>query len=176
MWNWRRGHPAFAAAYANAMLGARTAALAAQADQDALRRFEVAEGLRAPSGRVAWNRGLSGYSPELARRICARLGVGQSLQAVCREPGTPCVATVYNWMRACPEFAVAYVAAKEAGFYWVVCDAADTAQWLGDERKSHRRLEKIVDAAHRRCAQLAPKRYASGPYGAAPRRKLDWLG
>ena len=129
VWNWRRRYPAFADAYSEAVVSARRRALAEQASRDGRRRAEVMAGLHSRTGRVAWNRGLSGYGPQVAEAICVRLRGGATLQDVCRDPAMPCVATVFNWMRAHPEFLAAYRAAREQAFWLIVHEAADAADW-----------------------------------------------
>jgi hypothetical protein len=125
----------------------------------------VMGGLRSPTGRRAWNRGRDTFSEGVFADILDDLSVGMTLQASCARPGAPCIATVYNWMRARPELAPRYRQAKEIGFDFIVEGAALEAPWLGRFERSERNLERIIKAAHRRCAQLAPKRYAIGVYG-----------
>lgn len=170
VWNWRRAHPEFERAYGQAVMAARRRALADQDRRDAARRAAVAAGLHAPSGRVAWNRGRSRCSPEALGRIFAGLEEGRSLQEVCRDPGMPCVATVYNWMRAEPELRARYRAARDRWLTYAVERSMAEAglTWDGGFRTSMRRVREAEGAALRRSAQLAPKRYADGIYGPKP--------
>lgn len=78
-------------------------------------------------GRPAWNRGLSGYRPDIAEAICDRLCLGETLQSVCRDPEMPSVGTVYNWLRAHPEFVDLYRRAKEIAFAYIAETAAEQA-------------------------------------------------
>jgi hypothetical protein len=39
------------------------------------------------------------YSDAIAQRICDELDSGRSLEAICRDDGMPCVATVHRWAR-----------------------------------------------------------------------------
>ena len=149
VWNWRRAHPAFGAAYGRVLLAARRAALAAQAARDGRR------------GR----RGKSGYGPEVAAAICDGLAVGKAIGEVCAAPGMPCVATVYNWLRAHPEFVAAYRWARELGFDEVLSSAAWHAPWLGSLRASEVELRRIQARALRRCGRLTPRGYADAIYG-----------
>lgn len=75
------------------------------------------------------------------------------------------MATVYNWLRAHPEFAAAYLRAKQIAFAYIVETAAEQAPWLGDEARSMRELARVVRAAHRRCAQIAPRMFPEAVYG-----------
>lgn len=184
VWNWARSHPDFAECWALARQMARQRAKAARAAREAARRAKWAADAAAVKagpargrvlyaggpgswGRPAWNRGLSGYNVRVTEAICDRLCLGETLQSVCRDPEMPCVATVYNWLRAHPEFADAYRRAKEIAFAYIVETAAEQAPWLETEARSMRELRRIVRAAHRRCAQIAPKAYADGVYGGA---------
>lgn len=55
----------------------------------------------------------STYDPHIANVICIRIGEGESLRAICREPGMPDKSTIFDWLRKYPEFADQYVRARE---------------------------------------------------------------
>lgn len=55
----------------------------------------------------------SEYSQDKADEICALLAEGKSLRTICKAESMPCVKTVFNWMRAYPEFLQQYARAKE---------------------------------------------------------------
>ena len=40
------------------------------------------------------------YTPELAADICKRISEGETLRAICREPGYPAESTVRGWSRS----------------------------------------------------------------------------
>jgi len=183
VWNWARAHPQFARWRAWALETARGRAVAAHAARAEGRRAKWAAEAAAAvtagpaqgrvlyaggpgsAGRPAWNRGLSGYGPELVEAITDRLCLGETLQSVCRDPGMPSIGTVYNWLRAHPEFVEAYRRAKEVAFDYIVETTAEAAPWLGTEARSMRGLRRSLKAAYRRCAQIAPKGFAPGIYG-----------
>jgi hypothetical protein len=52
------------------------------------------------------------YSDELAAEICRRIVEGESLLAICRSEGMPCVSTIMKWRAAKPEFREQYLAAQ----------------------------------------------------------------
>lgn len=54
------------------------------------------------------------YSPELAEKICTQLAQGNSLRAVCLQPGMPDRETVFTWLFRHEEFLGQYRAAREA--------------------------------------------------------------
>jgi hypothetical protein len=60
----------------------------------------------------------SEYSQDKGIQICARLAEGEPLTAICRDDGSPDVATVYRWLLANSEFCEMYTRARE--------DQADT--------------------------------------------------
>jgi len=180
VWNWARAHPEFAAWRAWALTTARARAVAAHAAREEARRAKWAAeaaavkagpaqgqvlyaGGRGSHGLPAWNRGLSGYGPDIADAICDRLCLGETLQSVCRDPDMPSIGTVYNWLRAHPEFLEAYRRAKELAFDYIRESAVEAGSRL-NSRRSLRRLARIEKAARRRCAQLAPKGLAEGVY------------
>ena len=55
----------------------------------------------------------SGYSQELADRICDELSDGRSLRTVCLSEDLPDKATVFRWLREDKEFRDQYTRAKE---------------------------------------------------------------
>lgn len=59
----------------------------------------------------------STYTPEIAATICARLSNGEALPSICAAENIG-VSTVYQWLKARPEFADQYARARE--------DQADT--------------------------------------------------
>lgn len=60
------------------------------------------------------------YSAKLARVICQRLAAGETVRAICAEPGLPSRATVHRWVRESAAFARIYTRAKAFG-----CRVAD---------------------------------------------------
>lgn len=180
VWNWARRHPEFAAWRAWALTTARARAMEARVAREQARRAKWAAeaeavrtgpaqgrvlyaGGRGSHGLPAWNRGLSGYGPDIADAICDRLCLGETLQSVCRDPDMPSIGTVYNWLRANPEFLDAYRRARELAFDYIREGVAEQGMRLGP-RASLRHLARIERAARRRCAQLAPKGLADGVY------------
>jgi len=165
VWNWARAHPDFQAAKEVAMMMQRQAILAqheTRIEAKGARWAERAAVSRDGRSRIRY---ASGYSADIAEEICDRLCLGETLQSVCRDPAMPCVATVYNWLRANRDFRAAYARAKEIAFHYIVETAVEDAPWLGSYAKSMRALAKIETRALRRCARIAPKTYAPGPYG-----------
>jgi hypothetical protein len=53
------------------------------------------------------------YTQAIAEELCRRLGLGEGLQPICREPAMPSQAVVYVWLRRHPEFLEMYTRARE---------------------------------------------------------------
>ena len=53
------------------------------------------------------------YSEELAEQICVRLGLGESLVKICKDPEMPAQAQIYVWLQKYPDFQERYVRARE---------------------------------------------------------------
>lgn len=65
---------------------------------------------RHPGGRP------SGYSLELAAKLCELVGDGMSLHQACQGKGMPHPVTIYRWLTKHPEFRIAYQCALLAKF------------------------------------------------------------
>ncbi len=107
---WRRHSPEFGAALAAARREGQGLRAERREGLAALKRRAVVvrrEGLARNPGRP------STYDYELGLAICTRIALGESLEAVCRDPDLPPVATIYNWLRRWPDFARAYRLARE---------------------------------------------------------------
>lgn len=96
---WRRVHPEFAAALADALDLAGPA----------------------PSGPI------SRYSHDLAREICDRLLAGETVRGLCAQPGMPAATTLNAWLRRHPEFGVLYARMREVEGEMIVDDVCEIA-------------------------------------------------
>lgn len=54
-----------------------------------------------------------GYSIKAAVELCRRLGEGEALHVICRDPAMPSQSTFYLWLHRYPEFAEMYAVARE---------------------------------------------------------------
>jgi hypothetical protein len=116
----------------------------------------------------------SGYTQEIADRICARLVDGLSLRTICKADDMPSCQTVYTWLRSRPEFLDQYARAKEDAadaFAEEMLDIADegTNDWmaandpenlgykLNGEHINRSRLR--VDTRKWIASKLKPKKY-----------------
>ena len=55
------------------------------------------------------------YTDEIAAEICERIGNGEPLAKICREDRMPGYQTVFDWMKAKPDFSVAIARARRDG-------------------------------------------------------------
>jgi hypothetical protein len=53
------------------------------------------------------------YAAEIGLTICDRIAEGESLRAICADPGMPDKATVLDWLARQKEFRDAYTSARE---------------------------------------------------------------
>jgi hypothetical protein len=155
VWNWARAHPAFRLMKAHALETGRARARAAQEARDAAKRAWPAA-----KDRRGWRRGRDGYSVRVADEVCVGLMMGLSLEDVCRLPGAPSVGTVYNWLRAHPEFVDEYRRAKAMGQAELIDTCCEHLVQPERERDHEPLLRRTVRAAEKRAARLALDGYA----------------
>ena len=102
-------------------------------------------------------------TPETVDRICDRLADGDSLKAICRDPGMPSERTVLGWVATRPEFRDQYDWARELGRDTIghdVLTIADGPFRSPDEIKDARRR---IDALKWRHGRMAPKQRGPQP-------------
>ena len=82
-----------------------------------LRRWRHADPKFAQRLRQAVNaargRRMTTYDPAVADHILERLCEGESLRRICRNPALPTFVTVFDWLKAHPDFAHAYQIARQ---------------------------------------------------------------
>jgi len=67
------------------------------------------------------------YTDEIAATICERLAAGESLRAICRDPGLPVAATVLTWAKTNPTFSEQYGSARQIGYQHLADDLLEIA-------------------------------------------------
>lgn len=100
----------------------------------------------------------STYTPEIVQAICERLSNGEPLAAICREEGMPGASTVYDWMEAHPDVAVAIARARVKGFDAIAEETlaiADGPKSCDDVQRDKLRVETRLKLL----AKWDPKRY-----------------
>lgn len=116
----------------------------------------------------------SGYSQELADRICSELADGKSLRTVCKTEGMPSTQTVFRWLRTHEGFCDQYARAKDEAADALVdemLDIADVAtnDWMEVHDKDNvgyrlngeaiNRSRLRVDTRKWIASKLKPKKY-----------------
>lgn len=86
------------------------------------------------------------FTQELADEICDRLAKGESLRAICREPGKPNEATVRSWvLDNVEDFATQYTRARHLqAERWAeeIMEISDTPPPLtGDNKMDHAAIQ-----------------------------------
>jgi len=148
VYRWRWIFPAFERDLVLARQGARRARAAAL-------RVRMAADAAGRKWRMTRPHPNNTYSSLRASEICRRLVLGESLQAICRDPDMPCVMTVYNWLHAYPAFAELYSHARGAQRDGLE-DQVD-ALFARLTRWNRRREKRWFMHLRREMAKLAPK-------------------
>jgi hypothetical protein len=88
----------------------------------------------------------STYTKAIGDKISARIADGETLRAVCRDPGMPSWRTVYGWRLQFPDFAEQLAVARDMGFDAIAEDTIDMVDER-PERTATMHGDK-VDAGH----------------------------
>jgi hypothetical protein len=114
----------------------------------------------------------SKYTPELGALICERMASGETLQAICREPGMPDISTIYRWAEAHEDFRASHARARirqADAFVDGITDICDTEE---DPARARVRM----DARKWVASKMIPERYGdrtnmqlTGADGGAPK-------
>jgi len=117
----------------------------------------------------------SSYTRQKAATICTRLSQGETLTAICNEPGMPDHSTVYRWLETHAEFREEYARARELQAHALAELALRDAETADDPQLARLRF----DARRWFAGKVAPRAYGdkaalevSGP-GGGPIR-LTW--
>ena len=97
------------------------------------------------------------YTPALAETLCKRIAEGESLRAICRDPGMPTEGAVRAWARDNRDgFGARYRLARELQFeFW-----ADQIVELADASEADPRDRQVrIDVRKWLLSKLAARRY-----------------
>ena len=100
---------------------------------------------------------LTNYTREIADTICTRMAEGESLRAICRDPGMPSEGTVRGWaVRDVDGFGQRYREARQFLLeFW-----ADQILDIADDEESDPRSRQIRTGVRQwLMSKLAPRRY-----------------
>lgn len=153
LFRWARKDEVFARDLAQARAEGRAAARAADWRAHQARRAEI-EALAAARGRKAQR---STYTPERGRAVLERLACGATPNAIGAEPGMPAAATIYNWLRAEPEFQKAYAETRRTLAEAKLHLAWDIARTATPETLGPAKLQ--CEVLRWQVANLAPVKY-----------------
>jgi len=98
------------------------------------------------------------YTPETVERICDRLADGDSLKAICRDPGMPSERAVLEWAATRPEFRQQYDFAREVGREAIGHDVLAIADGLFRSPGEIKEARRKIDALKWHHGRMAPKR------------------
>lgn len=93
---------------------------------------------------------------EVFDQICERIGDGETLSAICREPNMPARRTVYDWMEADAEAAAQFGRARDRGFDAIADSTVGIADDCDDDPASRR---VRVETRLKLLAKWDPRRY-----------------
>jgi hypothetical protein len=114
----------------------------------------------------------SGYSEQIAEKICLLISEGQSLRTICKEDGMPSRQTILNWILKNDEFHQQYARAREAQADYLFEECLEIADHStgdaiqdgnGNKRVDHENINRSrlrVDTRKWVCAKLNPKKYS----------------
>ena len=97
----------------------------------------------------------AGYGAEIAETICDRLVNGESLRAICADPGMPAKATVFRWLASNEDFRRSYALARECQAEDFADAILEIADGCSDIRHARRRIGVLKLAAGR----MAPRKF-----------------
>lgn len=99
------------------------------------------------------------YTPELVEAIAARLATGEPMAEICRDPGMPHHATVWEWRQKDENVSRIIARAREEGFDAIAANARKTARGIGESTADVQRDKLIIETDLKLLAKWSPKRY-----------------
>ena len=99
------------------------------------------------------------FTAELAKEICERVALGETLTAICQDEAMPCVRTAYRWLDVQPIFAKSYALARMTRAESRAHRIDDYVRQIieGEMRPDVARV--AIDAEKWQAARENPKRY-----------------
>lgn len=103
----------------------------------------------------------SGYTTEIADKICIGLADGKSLRTICKLKGMPSKATVFRWLRDHPEFAQVYATARDDQADLLADEVVEIADNAGSTKGAINKARLRIDARKWFAGVTRPKKYGS---------------
>lgn len=116
---------------------------------EAFAQAQAAAGGPARGGRP------SSYNIKAAVELCRRLGEGEALHAICRDPALPSQSAFYLWLHRYPEFAEMYAVAREIQAFRLFDEVREIADAATPETLQIAKLR--IGAIQWQAARLGPK-------------------
>jgi hypothetical protein len=96
------------------------------------------------------------FSQDIFDAICDRIGNGESLRSICRDPNMPSMSNVFRWLSASAEAADQYVRARETQADTLVDEIIEIA----DDRSLDANDRRVrIDARKWVAGKMRPKVY-----------------
>lgn len=99
----------------------------------------------------------SGYSEQVAQKICHRMINGESLTSICKDKDMPSRVTVYDWMEAHPEFRARCARAREGLADFLVDEIEQLASQTTEENVNSMKVK--ISTKQWRAMKMAPRIY-----------------
>ncbi len=99
----------------------------------------------------------STYTQEIADEIVRRMIEGESLTAICKDPGMPPRVTVYSWFDNRPDFYARCARAREALADYLVDEIEELAKSTTEE--NHQSMKVKISTKQWRAMKMAPRMY-----------------
>jgi hypothetical protein len=115
----------------------------------------------------------SDFNLDTATSICTRIIEGESLRSICKDPESPAISTVVNWLARFPEFVALYTHARDNQ----ADTLADDILFIADNEPDPDKARVRIDARKWIAAKLKPRKYGDRAPDAAqrPERTLQEL-
>ncbi|ODT64044.1 MAG: hypothetical protein ABS77_01815 [Phenylobacterium sp. SCN 69-14] len=112
--------------------------------------------VRAAAGGPAKGGRPSRYSAKVGAELCRRIGEGEALHIICRDPAMPSQSGFYLWLHRYPEFAEMYAVAREIQAFRLFDEVREIAEAATPETLQIAKLR--IAAIQWQAARLAPTR------------------
>lgn len=102
----------------------------------------------------------SGYTPEIATEICARIATGsESIRAICADDAMPSTSMVFRWILEKPDFREQYARAREEQTEVYAQDMLDIARNCPADKEAINKARLEIDTMKWIASKLKPKKY-----------------